>query len=103
MIVFRILYCFVLLPGLVFGKEYRTSSEKVPMVPREFRAAWVACVYNIDWPSKPGLATARQQAEMRALLDRMAAMRMNAVIFQVRPNADAVYQSRLEPWSHWIS
>ena len=60
------------------------------MVPREFRAAWVACVYNIDWPSRIGLSSSSQQAEMRALLDRMAAMRMNAVIFQVRPNADAV-------------
>ncbi len=73
------------------------------MVPREFRAAWVACVYNIDWPSRIGLSSSSQQAEMRALLDRMAAMRMNAVIFQVRPNADAVYASSIEPWSHWIS
>merc|ERR1711965_778857 len=40
---------------------------------------------------------------MKAMLDRMASMKMNAIIFQVRPNADAVYQSRLEPWSHWIS
>lgn len=73
------------------------------MVPREFRGAWVACVYNIDWPSKKGLGPDRQRAELRAILDRMAAMKMNAIIFQVRPNADAVYQSRLEPWSHWIS
>ncbi len=73
------------------------------MVPREFRAAWVASVYNIDWPSRIGLSAAAQQAEMRALLDRMASMRMNAVIFQVRPNADAVYASSIEPWSHWIS
>lgn len=73
------------------------------MVPREFRAAWVACVYNIDWPSRKGMDAGAQQAEMKAMLDRMASMKMNAIIFQVRPNADAVYQSRLEPWSHWIS
>jgi uncharacterized lipoprotein YddW (UPF0748 family) len=73
------------------------------MVPREFRAAWVACVYNIDWPSRIGLSASGQQAELRALLDRMASMRMNAVIFQIRPNADAAYSSSLEPWSHWIS
>jgi len=73
------------------------------MVPREFRAAWVACVYNIDWPSRTGLSAAGQQAELRALLDRMASMRMNAIIFQIRPNADAAYASSLEPWSHWIS
>ncbi|MFT7304087.1 MAG: uncharacterized lipoprotein YddW (UPF0748 family) [Akkermansiaceae bacterium] len=73
------------------------------MVPREFRAAWVACVYNIDWPSRKGMASSTQRAEMIAILDRAASMKMNAIIFQVRPNADAVYQSRYEPWSHWIS
>jgi uncharacterized lipoprotein YddW (UPF0748 family) len=62
-----------------------------------------ACVYNIDWPSRKGMGAGAQQAEMKAMLDRMASMKMNAIIFQVRPNADAVYQSRLEPWSHWIS
>ncbi len=73
------------------------------MLPREFRAAWVACVYHIDWPSRKGLGAEAQRAEMRAILDRLASMKMNAIIFQVRPNADAVYQSRLEPWSHWVS
>ncbi len=73
------------------------------MVQREFRAAWVACVYNIDWPSRKGLASNSQRAELLAILDRAASLKMNAIIFQVRPNADAVYQSRYEPWSHWIS
>lgn len=89
--------------GAAFGQRYVPTSEQAPMVPREFRAAWVACVYNIDWPSRKGLAVSSQQAEMRAILDRLASMKMNAIIFQVRPNADAVYQSRLEPWSHWVS
>ena len=44
-----------------------------------------------------------QRAEMVAMLNKMASLNMNALIFQVRPNADAVYQSRYEPWSHWIS
>ena len=100
---FRILFCVLLLSASALAQNYRPIGGTSPMVPREFRAAWVACVYNIDWPSRIGLSSSSQQAEMRALLDRMAAMRMNAVIFQVRPNADAVYASSIEPWSHWIS
>lgn len=73
------------------------------MVAREFRGAWVACVYNIDWPSRKGLSKSAQQAELRRILDQMVSMRMNAMIFQVRPNADAVYRSGIEPASHWIS
>ncbi|MDB4508483.1 family 10 glycosylhydrolase [Akkermansiaceae bacterium] len=91
------------LAGLAFGQNYRPSAERAPIVPREFRAAWVASVYNIDWPSSKGLSKAKQQSEMRRILDKMASMRMNAVIFQVRPNADAVYYSSIEPASHWIS
>ncbi|HEX2011709.1 MAG TPA: family 10 glycosylhydrolase, partial [Roseateles sp.] len=68
-----------------------------------FRAAWVATVANIDWPSKPGLGAAQQQAEMRALLDRAVALKLNAVIFQIRTSADALYDSALEPWSEYLS
>ena len=83
--------------------QYRPTNERVPMFPREFRGAWVACVYNIDWPSKPGLSASTQKAELTKMLDRAASLKLNAIIFQVRPNADAVYKSRLEPWSSWIS
>ena len=97
------LISWILLGGLLHGQNYVPSREKVPMVPREFRAAWVASVFNIDWPSKKGMSASSQQAEMKKILDKMMSMRMNAIIFQVRPNADALYQSRLEPWSHWVS
>ena len=73
------------------------------MVPREFRAVWVATVGNIDWPSKPGLPTAQQQAELVELLDQAARLHLNAVIFQVRPAADALYASELEPWSEFLT
>ena len=72
-------------------------------LPREFRAAWVATVGNIDWPSRPGLTSAEQQAELVAILDRAAALNLNAVIFQVRPASDAFYDSELEPWSEWLT
>ena len=74
-----------------------------PAAPREFRAAWVATVANIDWPSKRGLSSAEQQAEMHALLDSAAALGLNAIIFQVRTAADALYDSKLEPWSEYLT
>ena len=72
-------------------------------VPREFRAAWVATVDNIDWPSRRDLATAEQQQELIAMLDRARELHMNALVFQVRPAGDALYPSTLEPWSAYLT
>ncbi|PIQ61566.1 MAG: hypothetical protein COV99_08895 [Bacteroidetes bacterium CG12_big_fil_rev_8_21_14_0_65_60_17] len=80
-----------------------TLRAAVPAPEREFRAAWVATVANIDWPSAPGLAVWQQQAELRTILDRAAAMGLNAIVLQVRPTADAFYDSPLEPWSWYLS
>ncbi len=99
----KILFITAVLLGVATGQRFVPTNERAPIVPREFRAAWVACVYNIDWPSRKGAGAATQKAELIAILDRLASMKMNAIIFQVRPNADAVYQSNYEPWSHWIS
>ena len=78
-------------------------AKKGPFVMREFRAAWIATVANINWPSKPGLSTKEQQREALVLLDFLKEHNYNAVIFQVRPQADALYESDLEPWSFFLS
>ncbi len=70
---------------------------------REFRGAWVATVYNLDWPSSPGLPAATQKAQLRALLDRAAELKLNAILLQVRPASDALYASRKEPWSEFLT
>ena len=74
-----------------------------PAAPREFRAAWVSTVANIDWPSKPNLTPAQQQAEAIAILDRAKALNLNAIVLQVRPSADAIYPSKLEPWTEYLT
>ncbi len=74
-----------------------------PKAEREFRAAWVATVANINWPSKRDLTTEQQQKEAIDLLDFLKAHNFNAVIFQVRPQADALYNSELEPWSYYLT
>ncbi|MCT4590234.1 MAG: family 10 glycosylhydrolase [Carboxylicivirga sp.] len=76
---------------------------KVPQVQREFRAAWIATVANINWPSKPGLTVKQQKEEAIALLDFLKDNNFNAVIFQVRPQCDALYNSEKEPWSYFLT
>ena len=69
-----------------------------------FRGAWIATVANIDWPSAEAVGnTGKQQAEMIFLLDSLESIGINAIIFQVRPTADALYYSELEPVSHWLT
>jgi uncharacterized lipoprotein YddW (UPF0748 family) len=63
----------------------------------------VATVANIDWPSKPGLPVEQQRRELIAILDRAQALKLNAIILQVRPAADALYPSELEPWSEYLT
>ncbi|WP_324788826.1 glycoside hydrolase family 10 protein [Streptomyces sp. H51] len=69
----------------------------------EMRGVWVATVANRDWPSRPGLTAARQRAELVAHLDRAVADRLNTVILQVRPTADALWPSPYEPWSQYLT
>jgi uncharacterized lipoprotein YddW (UPF0748 family) len=73
------------------------TQTTAPPIPREFRAAWVASVANIDWPSRPTLTTHEQQTELLTILDRAAQLKLNAILLQVRPAADALYESPYEP------
>lgn len=75
----------------------------LPPIPREFRGLWVATVANIDWPSQPGLSEARQKQELIEILDQAARLHMNAILLQVRPMCDALYRSRREPWSPFLT
>ena len=69
-----------------------------------FRGAWIATVANIDWPSAEAVGdSAAQQREMTFLLDSLSSLGLNAIIFQVRPTADALYKSAYEPSSHWLA
>ena len=75
----------------------------LPEVNREFRAAWIATVANINWPTRNNLTTQQQKDEAIQLLDMLKSANFNAVIFQVRPSADAMYKSDLEPWSYFLT
>jgi uncharacterized lipoprotein YddW (UPF0748 family) len=85
--------------------EQRAGSSRLlpPPPPREFRAAWVATVSNIDWPTSPNLSTAQQIDEIRAILDKAVDLNLNAIILQVRTSCDAFYPSPYEPWSEYLT
>lgn len=88
-----IIFCFLLLSINVLAQSPK----------REFRAAWIATVANIDWPSRQGLPAEQQQAEFIRRLDQLQDMGCNAVIVQIRPSSDALYDSPYEPWSHYLT
>lgn len=69
----------------------------------EFRGVWVATVDNIDWPSKRTLTTAQQKAELDQIVATCDKLNLNAIVFQVRPSADSLYKSKLEPWSEYLT
>ena len=100
-----LLLAFALVAGRLPAAEatYVPGTVVPPPPAREFRGAWIATVANIDWPSKPGLPVERQKQELISLLDRAAQLHFNAVLFQVRTVADALYASPLEPWSEYLT
>ena len=69
----------------------------------EFRAAWVATVANIDWPSKPNLPVETQKLAFITILNQLQKMHMNAIVVQIKPTADAFYPSRYWPWSQYLT
>jgi len=89
------------LMGLFLGILLPVLKAQAPK--REFRGVWVATVANIDWPSRPGLSTSQQKGEILDILDKHKSNGINAIILQVRPPADALYPSDLEPWSRFLS
>lgn len=70
---------------------------------REFRGAWVATVANIDWPSSKSSSSEDQIKELKETFDKLKDAGINAVIFQVRTECDALFSSSFEPWSYWLT
>ncbi|NOX65678.1 MAG: family 10 glycosylhydrolase [Chlorobi bacterium] len=93
----KIFICFTFLLFL----QHLTAQNVSPK--REFRATWIATVANIDWPTSKFAAPEEQKAELSAMLDSLRQAGMNAIFFQVRTECDALYDSKIEPWSYWLT
>jgi uncharacterized lipoprotein YddW (UPF0748 family) len=74
-----------------------------PAKAQALKAAWVASVYNINFPSRTGLSAEAQKAQIRQIVEAAARSGLNALMVQVRPESDALYSSRIEPWSRYLT
>ena len=68
---------------------------------KDVRGVWVSNVANIDTLSN--LGKEEYQEYLRNMIKNIASYNMNTVIFQVRPASDAYYESKLNPWSRYIT
>lgn len=66
---------------------------------REFRGAWIQCVNG----QFQGMSPHDMQQTLVKQLDCLQRDGVNAIIFQVRPECDALYESTLEPWSRFLT
>ena len=69
----------------------------------EFAGVWIASVFNIDFPSKADLAKDELKAELDSIVNATEEAGLNTIFFQVRPEADALYESKIFPVSRYIS
>ncbi|MBV9657117.1 MAG: family 10 glycosylhydrolase [Verrucomicrobia bacterium] len=90
----RIPWIVALLLWIIFTSSGRAT---------EMRAAWVASVANLNFPSRPGLSADEGRAQIHRIVGLAADCGLNALMVQVRPESDALYASRLEPWSRFLT
>ena len=75
------------------------SLQIVAQPKREFRGAWIQCVNG----QFQGMSTQKMQETLIYQLNELQKTGVNAIIFQVRPECDALYQSNIEPWSRFLT
>jgi uncharacterized lipoprotein YddW (UPF0748 family) len=91
-----LLHCFIFL-------VFTTSIFAQNAPKREFRAAWITTVSNLDWPLNKNQTTEAQKQQLIDILDSHKAAGLNAVFLQIRTNSDAFYPTDLAPWADWLT
>ncbi len=91
----------MVLGGVAFAGCVSTETVEATSSPskREFRGAWIQAV-NGQWI---GMSTSQMQQTLSYQLDELWKDGVNAIIFQVRPECDALYKSDIEPWSRFLT
>lgn len=88
-------FFLLLMAGGVFAQVQTGSAYPK----REFRAAWIQSVNG----QFRGMPTEKLKQNLIGQLNSLQKAGINAIIFQIRPEADALYASRLEPWSRFLT
>ncbi len=83
--------------------SFYANAQEIRHPKNEFRAVWIATVANIDWPKQRTDSVAKQQKDFIEILDAYKKLNYNAVIVQVRSVGDAFYESKLAPWSRFLT
>lgn len=92
----------VLAVGIIIIPKSQQSTIKADST--EMRAAWISTVYNIDWPSDSSKGNPEmQKRQYIELLDKLKQAGINTAIVQVRPESDALYRSKTNPWSRFLT
>ncbi len=68
----------------------------------ELRGVWIATVYDIDWPKTKNNPQA-QKEEFIKILEKLQDLNINSVFVQVRPTSDSFYNSKINPWSAYLT
>lgn len=91
---------FICLLALLFTVGLRAQEFTKTVHPkREFRAAWIQSVNG----QFRGISTEKLKQTLIDQLNSLQGAGINAIIFQVRPEADALYASQIEPWSRLLT
>ncbi len=69
----------------------------------KLRGVWVSTVFNLDYPKNKTSDPESLKKEADSILDDCEDLGINAVFFQVRPASDALYKSKIYPWSMWLT
>jgi uncharacterized lipoprotein YddW (UPF0748 family) len=77
--------------------------ENTPKPPHELRGVWVSTVQRVDFPSKASNDPVFLKKEWLKLLKFYKSLNLNAVIVQIRPTGDAIYPSKIVPYSQWLT
>ena len=99
-------FCALMLLAATIGLAAQAASYIYTVPKHEFRSAWVATVWCLDWPETQAYganAEAKQKAQLNRMLDSLKNNNFNAINFQVRSMCDAMYESSYEPWSSYLT
>ncbi|OON95253.1 MAG: hypothetical protein ATN31_11345 [Candidatus Epulonipiscioides saccharophilum] len=77
-------------------------TTSISVCAQPMRGIWISTIANIDFPKNIGDATL-QKEEMISYLDELELIGINTVMFQVRPTADALYESKINPYSNVLT
>jgi len=79
------------------------NNSSKPAISAQMKGAWITTVWNTDYPAKPTTDKVQLEKEINSIVSKAAELSLNALFFQVRPSADALYKSEIFPWSKFLT